>query len=163
MQQQTVTLIVGIFGIVGTLSAGLSIGQYLSRSWQREQWFLDKKIEEYREVLSALTESYLVWRKKHTRTADDIEAMTTSYGKTMQVMFDRITVAREIRKLKIEQRWIEATDYFDEGMDQGEFAKHYGSIAKDIVNLGLLAAERRNPFNDILKRIGKKIEDSCDF
>jgi hypothetical protein len=57
MEQTTVTLIVGGLGIFGTL-AGVVSGHFLSRSWQREQWLLDKRREEYRELINLIAGAY---------------------------------------------------------------------------------------------------------
>jgi hypothetical protein len=42
---------------------GILVGHYLSRSWQREQWFRDKRSEDYQAVLSATVAAYtaIVW------------------------------------------------------------------------------------------------------
>jgi hypothetical protein len=59
MQQQTVTLIVAVAGIAGTFGSGF-VAQRMARKSQREQWMLDQRKEEWRELLTALAESLRV-------------------------------------------------------------------------------------------------------
>jgi hypothetical protein len=57
MDQQTVTLIVAGLGIGGTLG-GIVVGHVLTRSWQEEQWLLNNRKEEFRELMTALARSF---------------------------------------------------------------------------------------------------------
>ena len=57
MQQNTVTLVVAIVGICGTLS-GVLLGQWMSQRTQRKQWRMDRRNEEWRELLATLTHSF---------------------------------------------------------------------------------------------------------
>jgi hypothetical protein len=45
--------------LIGALSGllGVTLGAYLTRSWQRKQWLLDNKKTEYRELLSVLSQA----------------------------------------------------------------------------------------------------------
>jgi hypothetical protein len=52
------TLFYGIWSALGPL-AGILIGYFLTRSWQREQWMRDRKKEEYRELLTGLATSMI--------------------------------------------------------------------------------------------------------
>jgi hypothetical protein len=58
MQPSTITLIVAVVGIAGTFASGVAI-QYLTWRSQRRQWLLDKKTQEYRELIDALTAAYM--------------------------------------------------------------------------------------------------------
>jgi hypothetical protein len=49
-------LIVAARPAIGPL-AGVVIGAWLSRSWQKKQWALDSKKTEYRELISTLSQS----------------------------------------------------------------------------------------------------------
>ena len=53
LDQGSVTLIAAGFGVSGVL-----LGHYLTRSWQREQWRLDRRREEYRELITALSDLF---------------------------------------------------------------------------------------------------------
>jgi hypothetical protein len=60
LHQETATLIVAGLGIGGTLG-GIVVGHFLTRSWQQQQWLLDNRREEYRELLNAITTSYMAF------------------------------------------------------------------------------------------------------
>ncbi len=51
------TLALVFWGVIAPL-VGILVGHYLSRSWQREQWFRDKRYEDYQAVLSATVAAY---------------------------------------------------------------------------------------------------------
>jgi hypothetical protein len=59
MDQQTVSLIVAGLGIGGTLG-GIVVGHILSRSAQRKQWVLDRRHEEFQELIRAFDTSMLI-------------------------------------------------------------------------------------------------------
>jgi hypothetical protein len=58
MQNSTITLVVAVVGIAGTLGR-VVLGQWMSRSWQREQWLLDNRKQEYCELLSAVSNAHM--------------------------------------------------------------------------------------------------------
>jgi len=51
----TVALV--LWGVIAPL-VGILVGHFLSRSWQLEQWFRDKRYEDYQAVLSATVAAY---------------------------------------------------------------------------------------------------------
>lgn len=52
MEASTATLIVAVAGITGTLASGV-IAQVMARQSQLEQWLLDNRKQECRELLSS--------------------------------------------------------------------------------------------------------------
>jgi hypothetical protein len=54
---QGLTLALVLWGVIAPL-VSILVGHYLSRSWQREQWFRDKRYEDYRAVLSATVAAF---------------------------------------------------------------------------------------------------------
>lgn len=107
MQQFPVTLIVATLGISGTLG-GILVGHFLTRSWQREQWLLDCRKEEFRELLTALARSYSAIQRITvfgTPVEDDGSAIQAAESDAMTTIRDRIYTSFEVQELNVESRW----------------------------------------------------------
>jgi len=107
---EAIAVITTSVGIVGSL-LGVIIGQQMSRSWQREQWILDRRVDEFRELLDALAESLRVCMTMH---ADSLLGVMTpkevlaTHSNTMRVIRSRIFVFDEVVRFNIETQWSEA-------------------------------------------------------
>jgi len=87
---------VAAFGIVSAFIGGL-INQKMSRNTQHEQWLLDQRKEEWRELLSTLTRSYTLHLHGRRTAETDAEALT--------VIRDRLYIAVEVQDLRVLERW----------------------------------------------------------
>jgi hypothetical protein len=68
-----VTVLVYIWALIGPL-AGILMGHYMVRSWERRRWLADNQKEEYRRVLTALNGmNHLVLTHHNTGTGNDQE------------------------------------------------------------------------------------------
>jgi hypothetical protein len=142
MEQQTVTLIVAALGIGGTLASG-PITQYIARHSQHEQWELDKKTEEFRELLDALTVVYL--ETCETKRAaviegtgnDDYEGEyepTTAEMTAYRLLHNRLFTAIDLETEDVAKRWVKALITFR--MEHGgieEFTARFSNITATIV------------------------------
>ncbi|HEV2484887.1 MAG TPA: hypothetical protein VGT08_05090 [Terracidiphilus sp.] len=139
MQQETVTLIVAGLGIGGTL-AGIVVGHFLTRSWQREQWLLDCRKQEFKEVASAISHfsiehlSYVT--SQGTVLAQSKQAYVDSMKAVSCVLTDRIFIASDLdsaripsRFLAIMEKFIDAGEKFDDPADQ------MSDLMKEVVEL----------------------------
>jgi hypothetical protein len=152
MQQEIVTLVVAGLGIAGTLVSG-PITQYSARRSQRELWELDKKTEEYRELLDALTIAYLdacetrresIWINRETdRDYDDDEFELTDVEKTAyRLLRDRIFTAIELEGEDVTRRWDTALIDFKKNGGVEKFAARFSSISATIVWLSTKKGNR---------------------
>jgi hypothetical protein len=141
MQQETVTLIVAGLGIVGTLSSG-PMTQYVARHSQHEQWERDKRTEEFRELLDALTVAYLdaceTARIAIIEAApDDIDngefepsaADMTAY----RLLRNRLFTAIDLEAEDVTRRWDPALINFKTNGNIERFAARFSSISATIV------------------------------
>ena len=97
-----VIALVGNFALQGRL-----------RTWQREQWLLDHKTAEYRELLSGLAESVQCMARNspdfgmpvgsHEDAQRDAYEQAASKGKA--IILDRLFVAKLIADQRILERW----------------------------------------------------------
>ena len=135
MQQSTVTLIVALVGIIGTLG-GVFIGQRMSQTWQREQWIRDKRNEEFRELLMALADSLRVEMTMYAGAvmgADQQRLLVDTHSNTMRTIRSRIFVADLVERCQIELRWSQAIDAHQKSLDVVPLARTFAMIRGEIV------------------------------
>jgi len=104
--------VLSIWAGVGPL-AGLLLGHLLLRSWQREQWILDSRKAEFRELLSALSDTvvHLMMSEpalKAGRGEKEFAEFVAAQKVAMRVLADRIYIARDLRELNTTDRFLEA-------------------------------------------------------
>lgn len=128
-------------GIAGTLG-GIGLGHLLTRSWQREQWRLDKRREEYRELLSSLSASYSslnhIYDATSARRAITEEiSLQAEQAKidSLRVIYDRILIADDVRHIELLKHWSYAVDEYLKHKDGFAFAQEFFSITAEIVTL----------------------------
>jgi hypothetical protein len=135
MQQNTVTLVVAVVGIAGTLG-GVFLGQHMTQQWQRKQWTLDRRKEEWRELLSALAESLRVQMKVYpgrVLAPDEQRAIVEAQSNSFRVIRDRIFIASDVAQLDIEIRWSKALMDHNRDLDPKVLGAAYDAIRKEIV------------------------------
>lgn len=136
MQQETVTLIVAGMGIGGTLG-GILVGHLLSRSAQRAQWVLDRRNEEFQELIRAFDASILSevtsndWSMELTPAERRDKARRTS--DFFQVVRTRIFTVDDIKQLNLEREWRTAVALYQKNNDQKAFESAYLSLMQKLV------------------------------
>lgn len=131
-----------IWAAVGPL-AGIVIGHLLTRSWQRKQWLLDCRKEEFKElasVLSAEVLAHINWRAaRRLRSSDAVpranEARRAQLA-TLQVISDRVYIARDIAELKIHDRFNAIRTSLAKDDQQGD-VETLRSLLNDIIERAL--------------------------
>jgi hypothetical protein len=150
MQQETVTLIVAGLGIAGTLTSG-PITQYFARHSQRDQWELDKRSEEFRELLDALTVAYLdaceIRRLARIGIARDVEddgeiEPTVIEMTAYRLLRNRIFTAIDLEAEDVAGRWDTALINFKRSGQIETFAARFSSISATIVWLSTKKGNR---------------------
>jgi hypothetical protein len=146
MDQQTVTMVVSGLGIGGTLG-GIVLGQYLTRSWQREQWFLDRRKEEFRELLSALTRSYSTITQLtpslKSLSERQQQAMDEAEATALAVVQDRIFIAMDVQELNVLQRWKGVVTSAKKPRVADDSERRFHELNTDIIVAALKQIERR--------------------
>jgi hypothetical protein len=135
----TLTLVLSLWAGVGPL-VGLLLGHYLIRSWQRMQWLLDSRKQEFRELMSALSDT-IVHLMMFTPALEEGHAekefaeFVAAQKVTMRVLADRIYIARDLRELNTSDRFLNAT----QGARQSNIAER-GKMLADIMGELVLRA-----------------------
>jgi hypothetical protein len=124
------------FGVAGAL-----LGHYLTRSWQREQWRIDRRTEEYRELVSALSAVFTNMQRFGGGGGDrefHMKLLQVNVD-AFRVIRDRIFIASEIAEADILGRWRKAFDLVDgyQMADWATFANEDQELSKTLVQMAL--------------------------
>jgi hypothetical protein len=148
MQQEVVTLVVAGLGIAGTLASG-PLTQSFAKYSQRDQWRLDKKTEEFRELLDALTLVYLELLDAHIRRSNGIETEpdpayynvpTKAQLQAERILRNRLFIARELEAENVIQQWDDAMQVKDANLE--DFYERFKFISATIVWLSTKKGDR---------------------
>jgi len=133
---QKFTIALGIWGAIGPL-LGILLGQFLTRSWQQQQWLLDQRKEEWRELLTTLTASFATICKltgpMMVLGPDDMRELDEAQTVAQTTIRDRIFIAKEVKELEIYKLWSTAARQFERDMTYIPFAEQYALINAKIV------------------------------
>lgn len=161
MAQESITLIVAGLGIAGSLS-GVILGQRMSRSWQREQWMLDRRVEEFRELLDALSDDFRSSMMLYAGSVLDPDMqrqLVESHSTAMRLIRSRIFVFDEVVKLDLEMQWTSAINHHRKTLDLETLSAIFTDIRFKIVGAARQSATARPKtwFGRLFKRKRKMI------
>lgn len=120
---------------------GLLVGHVLTRRWQFEQWKLENRKAEYRQLLSALSAGYMatVSYRQWSTTEGREEVAKVQMAATACIK-DRIFIAEEMRRNNILLRWETSLHRYRNGAgDDSAFQEEFSQITNDLVNTALKA------------------------
>ncbi len=119
---------------VVTLLLGILVGGLVSSRNQRRQWVSDTKCREYRELMSAMTRAIaLAVNAPGATTVTEQQARRDAEGIALSIIQDRIFIAKEIKELKVLERWHALLDAIVQrtgALDEKDFDK----LKEDIIN-----------------------------
>jgi hypothetical protein len=126
-----------VWGAIGPL-VGILVGHVLTRSWQQKQWMLDRRKEEWRELLTTLTASFVTICKltgpMRALDGNDMRELDEAQTVAQTTIRDRIFIAKEVKELKICETWMAAARAFEKDMIYMPFAEQYAVINAKIVD-----------------------------
>ena len=133
-----------IWAAVGALG-GVLIGQYLSMRWQRKLWLLDRRKEEFRELLSTLTRSFTTICTKRQymlpQSPEDQMALQDAEASALMTIRDRIFIAADIKRLDVYNLWISAVNEYNRDHVYIPFSEKYALINAKIVDAAVEATK----------------------
>lgn len=140
------TLFFAIWAAVGPM-VGLGLGYLLTTRQQRKQWLIDKRREEYRELLGALTGSYMTLMhiseqvEKKQKVQEEISLLGEKAKiEAYRVLRDRIIIADEIMAADTLSAWDTAVTNYLMNLDTFKFANRFSEINATLVHMA-----RRTP------------------
>jgi hypothetical protein len=132
---QKLTIALGVWAAIGPL-IGIYLGHFLSRSWQQKQWLLDRRKEEWRELLTALAESLRVSLKFYPArvlSGEEERQIVEAQSNSFRTIRDRIFIASDVQRLNIENRWSAAVQHHSQTMDAKKLGNAYTELRDEIV------------------------------
>lgn len=131
------TLALVLWGVIAPL-LGILVGHYLTRSWQQKQWMLDRRKEEWRELLTTLTHSFVTICKltgpMMVLDRGDMRALDEARTVAQTTIRDRVFISKEVKDLNIYETWVKAARAFEKDMIYIPFAEQYAVINAKIVD-----------------------------
>ena len=127
-------IFLNIWAAVGPL-LGVALGGWLTMKNQRRLWILDNKRAEYRKLMSTLTRTYTMLMYVYSDTArtgkDELKCKNMRLA-ALNVMRDRIFIAKEVAKMGISIKWSKAVGELNVGCNLTPLDKAYHEIAESI-------------------------------
>ena len=146
------TLALLLWGVIAPI-VGILIGHYLSRSGQREQWFRDKRYEDYQAVLSATVAAYMAIVRVDMAsltslfTPEMLQEVEVIKADSFRVLRDRIFIAEELDYGGILVEWDTlVTNYKMHTSDEREFAGRFSNLNDKLVRMALNHPKRTGWF-----------------
>lgn len=133
------TIFLSVWAAIGPL-IGILIGQFIARSFQRRQWILDCRKAEFRELISALSDT-IVHLMMFTPVLEaghgekEFAEFLASEKVAMRVLSDRIYIARDIKELNTTDRFLSAV----QGAQRSNIAERGTTLASIMAELVLRA------------------------
>jgi hypothetical protein len=130
-------IFLSVWAAVGPL-VGVLLGAYLATRAQKQHWILDSKKEEYRELLSTLTQSFNVLLDYHAPMVghgpDEQRAEHAERLKALAAIGDRLFISDEVKRIDVLNRWHKAVRRLEKDVNGSAFAESVGGILADITN-----------------------------
>jgi hypothetical protein len=141
MTQTTGAFIVAIVGISGTL-VGIVIGHFLSRNWDRKKWLLDRRHEEFKELMTVIAAAFVTCGDPRYHlgegNVEDFLAMNKASWNCLTTIQNRIYIAKQIKPLGLDRKWLDAFDSLVKTKDP----ELYGASVREILDSIVEAAEK---------------------
>lgn len=128
-----------IWGYIGPL-VGLYAGNYLTKSSQRKQWLLDRRREEFREVVSAMThatvELQAYMASKTSSTPQPFTEWLGAFKDAGKILADRIFIANDLNEADIPTRYMDAAaKLMESGDPESEETHSIEAIIREVVEM----------------------------
>lgn len=127
-----------IWGYIGPL-VGLYAGSLLTKSAQRKQWLLDRRKEEYRELLSAMTHATIELQtflaSKGSGNEQPIALWLDAYKAAARIVADRIYIAEDLEKADIAIRYLNAAEKLRQSGDAEDGCDEVALVLDEVLKL----------------------------
>lgn len=133
-----------VWAVVGP-PAGIALGSWLATRNQRKPWLLDSNRAEYRELLTAIAEAggkFVVFdgMEPVVATGEQKFMIGETARTSVDVIYNRLFIAREVETLHIQKRWETAISALQGTHDVNVFGTSLDGITDDL---------RRAALNDL--------------
>jgi hypothetical protein len=128
-----------VAGFIGAFGVHL-----LGQSREREKWILDSKKQEFKELVSALSQAYIMTLAKTdgTHSLEDRLQFIATKNETVRIFVDRIFIVKDLDLDSLSLRWRTAMGMYDHKKDAKNFKTEYEAIRDQIVKAANRAAPK---------------------
>jgi len=141
MNQTTIPLIVAFVGISGTV-VGIVIGHFLARDRDRRKWLLDRRNEEFKELMTVIATAYVNCADAryhiHEPTPESLVEMNAASMNCLVTIQNRIYIAEHIKNLRLDYMWLNA---FDQLVKEKNPEKYGATVRKMMDSIVAIAQE----------------------
>ena len=131
-----VTVSLTIWAAVGPL-AGIMIGHYLVRSWERKRWLADHRREEYQRVLAALNKVNVLIIDHHTNGVANLQALKEAINESTMAFNTCLFISDFLEQSKVMGEVVDAVKKVNQGGSFDDYRAEYWKA----INLILAAAK----------------------
>jgi hypothetical protein len=136
MQQTTVTLFVAGVGIFGT-SGGIVVSNLLTRSWQRTQWLMDQRKDEFRDLIKGLDDAmraeFELDTTRYDLTAVERRDRARATSDFYQIIRTRLFTAEDVQAIGLEKGWGDVIEGYKRDRSNDLFEMRYEQLLKALV------------------------------
>lgn len=133
MTTQEWSLIVAGVGVLGGL-AGAWTNHYLARSSRRDEWGREKKMQEYRELLTAISKvELLAIRNQGVMSGEEEREQERCEIEAWTIMRDRIFIANVVNEGSVRVRWVKLAGNYRKDRNLLAFVGGCANLRKDIM------------------------------
>jgi hypothetical protein len=128
-----------LIGLGGAL-IGIVLGHFLTRSAQHRQWLRDNRKEEFREVVTAMSQFIVGHMAYVSSLGSDLpqskQAYIDSYKTTSVILCDRVYIYADINDRNIPHRFLQiAEKYREAGSDFDKVNNEAGELLQELITL----------------------------
>lgn len=125
-----------IWATIGPL-IGVLLGSWLASKNQRKQWTLHNRRDEYRELLTTIADAGSTLMVHYGMnpivvTAQQEWTILETARKSVDLIYNRLFIAKEIGDLNILRRWQDAISELQKTQDMAAFGKSMDGIVGDV-------------------------------
>jgi hypothetical protein len=138
-----------VAGFIGAFGVHL-----LTQSREREKWILDSKKQEFKELLSALSQAYVGtrslqpgWVMYPDSTNQERHALTFSIQRdSIQLFNDRIFITRDLQLQELKESWRNAMEVYSYAQGTGSTYNHFKTLDEEYTRITgqIVAAANRS-------------------
>jgi hypothetical protein len=130
-----------VWGAIGPLVgalAGVLVGAWLARSWDKQKWMKDSRKQECQELLAAITEAATTILKSNMVGGVSLQQRNDVYYASLKVFQSRLFIARDVEKYKLFDAWVLAVNEFNGDGDRHKFDDTFDKIRDRIVQMATI-------------------------
>ena len=130
-----------LIGLGGAV-IGILLGHFLTRSSQHRQWLRDNRKQEFKEVVTAISQ-YIIEHMGYVASQSSVipqskQAYVDSMKATYCVLADRIYIHADLDEKKIPERFVEIMDLFrNTGTEFGKAADEATTLITEVIAMAL--------------------------